>query len=397
MALASNRDHSRSLRQEHDEGFHPMKKLPFLCAIVLFALAPGAWGSEPKEAPAPHKTRTRNIILATSDGLRWQEVFGGLDAALLTEENVGAKDLALLKSDFGGDTPQVRRKRLMPFFWNVIAKQGQLYGNAAALSEVKVTNGRNFSYPGYNEILTGAADPKIDSNDKFPNQNVTVLEWLNGQDDFRNRVAAFGSWDRFPYILNCWRSRVRVVAGWKPLVGLGLSSEERLLSRLITETPRLWDDCCYDSFTCHAAFEYFKRQRPRVLYLGLGETDEFAHAGQYQNYLRAAHNFDQHLRILWDTLQMMPDYRGTTTLIVTTDHGRGNAPVEWKSHGANIEGSQRIWIGVLGPDTSALGERTNVDPLTQGQVAATVAALLGLDFRSFAPKAAPPIAAAVGR
>jgi hypothetical protein len=119
--------------------------------------------------------------------------------------------------------------------------------------------------------------------------------------------------------------------------------------------------------------------------------------GQYQNYLRSAHNFDQHLRILWDTLQMMPDYRGSTTLIVTTDHGRGNAPVEWRSHGADVQGSERIWIGVLGPDTPPLGEMTNVGLLTQGQVAATVAALLGLDFRSFAPRAAPPITAASGR
>ena len=374
-----------------------MKKSPALVAFVLFVMALGALGSEPKETQAPRKSKTRNIILVTSDGLRWQEVFGGPDAALLTKENVGEKELALLKSEFGGDTPKIRRRRLMPFFWDEIARRGQLYGNATSGSEVKVTNGRNFSYPGYNELLTGAPDPKIDSNEKVPNQNVTVLEWLNAQDDYRSRVAVFGSWDVFPFILNRARSKLRIVAGWTPSVGLGLSSEERLLSRMITETPRMWDDCCYDSFTFHAAFEYFKRQRPRVLYLGLGETDEFAHMGQYQNYLRSAHNFDQHLRILWDTLQMMPDYRGSTTLIVTTDHGRGNAPVEWRSHGADVQGSERIWIGVLGPDTPPLGEMTNVGLLTQGQVAATVAALLGLDFRSFAPRAAPPITAAIGR
>ncbi len=104
--------------------------------------------------------------------------------------------------EFGGETPEIRRKELLPFIWNVIAKNGQLFGNANAGSEAKVTNGRNFSYPGYNEIFTGCADPKIDSNERGPNGNVTVLEWLNGQDDFHRRVAAFGSWDVFPYILN---------------------------------------------------------------------------------------------------------------------------------------------------------------------------------------------------
>ena len=373
-----------------------MNKTTLFVFSVLMAMSAGASCSEPAQKAALRKTRTRNVILVTCDGLRWQEVFAGLDKALSTPEN-GVADPAALDRDFGGDTAQSRRQRLMPFFWNVIAKRGQLYGNSAAGSEVKVTNGKNFSYPGYNEILTGAADPRIDSNDKVSNQNVTVLEWLNGQAEFRGRVAAFGSWDRFPFIINQSRSQLPVIAGWVPLDGPGLSSEERLLGRLITETPRMWDDCCYDSFTFHAATEYLKRQKPRVLYVGLGETDEFAHMGQYPNYLRSAFHFDQNLKRLWDLLETMPDYRGTTALIVTADHGRGSGPVAWRGHGAETEGSERIWIGVLGPDSPPMGERTNVAPLTQGQVAATVAALLGLDFLSFAPRAAPPIAAALGR
>ena len=375
-----------------------MKSVRMVLGIMILG-APlcNATSGEPTQTPVAVKLKTRNILLVTSDGLRWQEVFGGVDAALLNKENGGVVNASLLKSDFGGGNAQVRRKLLMPFLWTVMAKQGQIFGNANAGSVVRVTNGKNFSYPGYNEIFTGAADPRIDSNDKVPNQNVTVLEWLNGQDDFRNRVAAFGSWDVFPYILNRWRSRVRVVAGWEGLAGSGLSREEVLIGRLMAETPRMWEDCCYDSFTDHAALEYFKRQRPRVLYIGLGETDEFAHAGRYDLYLRAARNADQDLRVLWETAQAMPEYRGTTTMIVTTDHGRGTAPVEWKSHGAKVAGSDKIWIAVIGPDTPPLGERTNTEPLAQGQIAATVAALLGLDYRAFAPRAAPPIASVVGR
>ena len=128
-----------------------------------------------------------------------------------------------------------------------------------------------------------------------------------------------------------------------------------------------------------------------------GETDEFAHEGRYEHYLRAAHNSDGYLRSLWETVQGMPDYRGTTTMIVTTDHGRGDAPVGWKSHGSDVGGSDRIWIAVIGPDTPALGERARAPAQTQSQVASTVAAFLGLDFRAFAPKAAPPIADVIGR
>jgi hypothetical protein len=360
-------------------------------ALLFFVPIAASRATEPGANQPARKTRTRNILLVTTDGLRWQEVFGGADPALLNKEDGGVQRVDLLQKEFGGDTTDDRRKTLLPFMWNVIAKNGQIFGNANAGSEAKVTNGRNFSYPGYNEIFTGAADPTINSNDKTPNRNVTVLEWLNGQDDFHNRIAAFGSWDVFPYILNRERSKLRVVAGWNPLTGRGLSSEERMLNRLITETPRIWEECCYDSFTFHAALEYFKRQRPRVLYVGLGETDEFAHMGRYDQYLHAANHFDAHLRVLWDTVQSLPDYRGTTSLIVTTDHGRGNAPLEWKSHGAKINGSERIWIGVLGPDTPALGERTNVALVTQSQIAATLATFLGLDYRASAPQAAPPI------
>jgi hypothetical protein len=375
-----------------------MKLVRIIGGVIFLVMLAGAaaHGEEPKAQSRP-KLKTRNILLVTSDGLRWQEVFGGADSSMFNKESGGVAHPVLMKSDFGGEKPESRRKLLMPFMWSVVAKQGQIFGNVNLGSEVRVTNGRNFSYPGYNEILTGFADPKIDSNEKVPNQNVTVLEWLNGQDDYRNRVAAFGSWDVFPFIINRWRSRVRVVAGWHPLVGMGLSKEEFLISRLMAETPRMWEECCYDSFTFHAALEFLKRQRPRVLYVALGETDEFAHMGRYDQYLRAARNADYHLRHLWDAVQAMPDYRGTTTMIVTTDHGRGNAPVEWKNHGAKIEGSDKIWIAVIGPDTPALGERTNVAPLVQGQVAATVAALLGLDFRAFSPKSAPPIVEVVGR
>ena len=377
-----------------------MKYRQIVVAMMFVSFISGiAAGNEPAQTPVPVpvKLKTRNILLVTSDGLRWQEVFGGVDSALLNKADGGVVNPSLLKSELGGDKPEVRRKLLMPFLWTTIAKNGQIFGNVDAGSEVRVTNGMNFSYPGYNEILTGMADPKITSNHKIPNQNVTVLEWLNGQDDFRNRVAVFGSWDVFPYIVNRWRSRIRVVAGWRPLMGMGLSKEEFLISRLVAETPRMWEDCTYDSFTFHAALEYFHRQRPRVLYIALGETDEFAHSGRYDLYLRAAQNADHHLRALWESVQAMPDFRGTTTMIVTTDHGRGNAPVEWKSHGEKIEGSDKIWIAVIGPDTEALGERTSTEPLTQGQVAATMAALLGADYRSFAKNAAPPIVSVIGR
>jgi hypothetical protein len=172
-----------------------------------------------------------------------------------------------------------------------------------------------------------------------------------------------------------------------------------MIAEMMEQTPRLWEECCYDTFTFHSALAYLKRKQPRVLYLGLGETDEWAHAGRYDQYLKAAHRVDGYLKTLWETVQSMPEYRGTTTLIVTTDHGRGDAPVEWKGHGAKTKGSERIWIAVMGPDTPAQRPepRGPIPPATQSQVAATLAAFLGLDYRGFVPQAAPPIASVLPR
>jgi hypothetical protein len=47
---------------------------------------------------------------------------------------------------------------------------------------------------------------------------------------------------------------------------------------------------------------------------------------------------------------------------------------------------------VLGPDTAPLGERTHIAPVTQAQIAATVAAFVGKDYHQDVPKAALPIA-----
>lgn len=366
---------------------------PVLLSAMLLAWpgprAEGAAGS------APHITEY--VILVTTDGLRWQEVFRGAEAGLMDKEHGGVAHVAELKQEFWRDDLEERRKALLPFLWTTIARRGQIYGNVDRESVARVTNGRNFSYPGYNELLTGAADPRIDSNAKRPNPNQNVLEWLNTRPGFRAKVAAFTTWDVFPYILNRERSGLYIVAGGEPIPGPDLTERQRLINELNQDTHRAWIDSCFDAFTFHAALEHYRRQPPRVLYVALGETDEFAHEGRYDFYLRSAHRVDDFLKRLWDEAQSHTQTRGKTTLIVSTDHGRGDGPTDWRNHGEKVRGADKIWIAVLGPDTQALGERAGIEPVTQGQVAATVAALLGEHYVSTAPRAAPPLAEALQR
>ena len=309
-------------------------------------------------------------------------------------EHGGVEDTAALRKAFWRDTPEEGRRVLMPFFWNVIATRGQLYGNQGKGSVARVTNGFKFSYPGYNEMLTGAPDPRIDRNDYGPNPNVTVFEWLGAQPGFRGKVAAFGTWDAFGAIFNRDRSKLFVRAGWEAPFTPPSGSAQHLLNGLYATTTRYWSDLAWDSFLYYVAREYLSEKHPRVLFLGFGETDEWAHAGRYDKVLESAHQVDDYVRELWALMQSMPEYRGKTTFIVTADHGRGSGPSEWKDHDRKIAGAENIWIAVLGPDTPALGDRMAADTVTQSQIAATVAALLGEDYHAAVPASAPAIAGA---
>jgi len=338
------------------------------------------------------------VVLIVSDGFRWQEVFNGADETLLNEANGGIWDKEEdLRREFWRADAGERRRALLPFLWNTVAVRGQIFGNQALGSIARVTNGLAFSYPGYNEMLTGHPDARIDSNEYGPNPNVSVLEWLNTLPELHGKVSVHASWATFKDILNVSRSHLPLQAGWDLPYRGTLTPRQELLNRLYQSITRLDDEDVYDAFMQVSLLESFDKQQPRVLFVGYGETDNWAHAGRYDLVLHSAHQFDHFVSELWERMQALPAYRNSTTFIITTDHGRGGDPVEWKEHGIEQQGSENIWIAVLGPDTPPLGERSHTAEVHQAQIAATVAALLGKDFRQAVPAAAPPINEVLGR
>ncbi len=342
--------------------------------------------------PVPPAQQADNVVLFTVDGLRWQEVFAGADEALLTEEAGGVGDVDTLREEFWRPAAEQRRRVMMPFLWDVIVPSGQLFGNVGRGSEVRVTNGHNFSYPGYHEMLGGFPDDRIYSNAKRLNPNPNVLEWIARQPGFEGRVAAFTAWDVFPFILNEPRAGITVNAGWEPLDDAPLTPRQELINELMRNSLHASEGVRSDELTFFAALEYLQKARPRVLFISLDGSDAGGHSRRYDNYLRSARLGDEYLCILWEMLQSMEQYAGNTTLIVTTDHGRGDPPDDWRSHGKDVAGSELMWIAALGPGVAALGEQADAATLTQSQIAATIAALLGLDYPAAVSEAAPPIA-----
>ena len=209
--------------------------------------------------------------------------------------------------------------------------------------------------------------------------------------EFRGKVAVYGTWNVFQDIFNEKRSGLVMQTGWNLPEQGKLTPRQKLINQLYRTTTPLDNEDTYNSFIQVPLLDYVKTGHPRVLFVGYGETDNWAHLGRYDLVLESAHGFDHFVQQLWETMQSMPEYRNQTTFILTTDHGRGSGLVEWKEHGVEQKGSENIWIAVLGPDTQARGERANVGPVTQSQIAATVAAFLGKDYPKDVPAAAQPL------
>jgi hypothetical protein len=351
-----------------------MKKiLVLLCSIVTMV-------------SYSQKRKTENLVIITLDGMRWQEVFGGIDSALLNNTEF-TRDSADMKSRFWSDNTDERKAKLFPFFWATIAKQGQLYGNRNKGNYVNTANPYWFSYPGYNEIFTGYPDSAVNSNDKILNKNENVLEFINKQKGYKGKVAAFSTWDVFPYILNKWRSGIYVNADVDTLKfdnkQLQLINDMQFLApKPIGVRP--------DILTYFAGREYLKAYKPKVLYIAFDETDDFAHGGMYDQYINSAHAEDGMIADLWKTLQSMPDYKDKTSLVITCDHGRGDKiKKQWRDHGQKVEDSNQIWLAIMGPDTKSKGEIITHTQLYQEQIATTIAALLGFDFKPAHPVKEP--------
>jgi Type I phosphodiesterase / nucleotide pyrophosphatase len=321
-----------------------------LMLLLLFCILNNVAKAQPLEQ-AP------NVFIITIDGFRWQEVFGGADSALLHDARF-TQDTALAKMMYWAVSPNERRKKLLPFFWNVIAAKGQLLGNRAYGNAVNVANLYKISYAGYNEMLTGTTDLRLFSNSKKWNSNKNILEQLDEQPAYHGKIVAFSSWDVFPYILNQQRNGLPINSGYGSAIDSG-TAQQAMFNAVQQQGVANKAATRYDLLTFVTAMDYIEHQRPKVVYLGFGEADEFAHSGRYDLYLQSAHQFDNLLQALWYKVQTTPGYANNTSFIITTDHGRGSkSPAAWQAHGPLTQGSSQVWRAAIGPYFEPLGEIT---------------------------------------
>ena len=323
------------------------------------------------------------VVLVATDGLRWQEVFGGVDSSVINCGSIRGGDR--VKNLYWRESREERRAALMPFTWDYVAQNGILIGDRESGSSFGVTNEKWFSYPGWSEIICGHADDEfITSNHPGPNRNVSVMECANNDDRYRGKVLAFGSWDVFTDIINEARAGFPVNCGafYSFPEGYVPTEKEAYIHRLQDGVPEYLGAVRSDAITQEYALEAMHSRHPEFLFVGFAETDDWAHTRRYDQTMFSCHNFDRYLKELWEYAQSDPFYKDRTVFIVTTDHGRGSNPEQWPDHGnPKAPGSGETWCMFFGAGIHAKGVLTSGEYHTN-QVAPTVAKWLGIELPS---------------
>jgi len=337
--------------------------------------------------------KTKNVILLTVDGLRVQEMFGGVDPSLVenTTDSI-IESVESFKKKYWAETPKERRELLFPYFWKTLIQNGVILDNPALKSTIKMQNPHCFSYPGYAEILTGRYQPAVDSNDPVPSPAPTVLDFVKEKMKLSPlQVAVFGSWNRFNEIGSHFPGSFLINAGYENLPEELMTERSRLLNAFQWQMLTPWDSVRFDTTTFGFALEHLKSQKPRLVHIALGETDDWSHLKRYDRYIEMAHYLDVCLKELLDTLRTLDHYRDKTTVVIATDHGRGETPKDWTDHGSKVPGADRVWVAAIGPDTPQKGEISNTPDYYQASIAATVIKFLGLDYKEYSTEAEPPV------
>lgn len=299
------------------------------------------------------------VILVTVDGVRPAEVFHGVDGRLA---GPGLDDGA----------------PLMPRLQARAARQGFLAGDAARGDPFLVRNAAACSLPGYQSIAVGG-DGGCPDNHCGRVRQETVLERARRELGLgAAEVAVVAGWPEVALAAERTEGQLTISVGFQPLRHPEAPPDaalEALAAAAAVDAPP-WP-YRRDRHTWALAMRYLELHRPRLLWIALGDADELAHLGDYRAYAAAVRDLDERLDALLERLAGMGAYGEGASVLVTTDHGRGEGDA-WSAHGPELPGSEQAWLFATTPATRAGPGRAGGGRLDHGSIRPTVEALLGL-------------------
>jgi hypothetical protein len=281
------------------------------------------------------------IVLVVLDGVRWQEVFGGVDRKLAAWEHI----------------PATSADDLMPQLHAAAIERGAALGAPDHGPSMSATGPNFVSLPGYTEIFTGRTAQRCQNNECRGATAPTFTDEVRATLPDDGDVAVFSSWERIARVASVDPAKIVLSTGRSRL-----SHAERFLG---DESARSWQelgahasafpgkgDFRPDRYTAELALRYLESRRPRFMFLGLGEPDEYAHRGNYAGYVASIHAADTVIGRLFETLDRMGARGANTTVFITTDHGRGH---DYRFHGRGYPESGRVWLVAAGHGVRARG------------------------------------------
>ncbi|MBS1961272.1 MAG: alkaline phosphatase family protein [Bdellovibrionales bacterium] len=332
-----------------------------LATLFVFAVTPAIAG---------------NVIFITLDGVRYQEFFGGVQKP-----------------------GRATRPRGMPLFPKLrsSARAGEawIYGDGRETGEFRVGNLAALSLPGYRAMLSGEFEDRCRGNDCENIDRETIFDGMIDRGFPARDVTAFTSWDGLGRALESHPGRITRDVDRDPYPTTAVDPDEKsraeAIMRLDSADRPIWG-ARRDAYTFSLAKLYLERHRPRFLYLSLLDSDEYGHLNRYRAYTDALLRYDGWIAELRDLLAGMGEYGEDTSIVVTTDHGRGRGWF-WATHGKKVASSFRTWAVVL-PSAKLRSEGVvrprKADGYSQLDIRPTLESLLGL------PKVGAPSANRTG-
>ena len=308
---------------------------------------------------------TAAIVLVTIDGARWQEIFEGVDAQLARRAGLAPADV-------------VAAPVLLPNIHALIAR-GTAVGAPGHGEPVSASGPTFISLPGYMELFAGRKTSCVTNGCPRVRGRTLADEVRDAPAVEAEDVAVIASWATYARAATSSPARITVSAGrhgGETRDALRVDAvASALLDRAENAAPAPGDeDYRPDRFTSELALRYLTARRPRLLAVGLGDTDEHAHAGDYRSYLAALRAADAFVGDLTATLARLGAHGRATTIVVTADHGRS---ADFVNHGRDPE-SARVFLIAGGGAVPARGPVDASASHHLADVAPTLRSLLAL-------------------
>ena len=343
------------------------------CAHLQHRAPATAWSLREMELAVrarakPSEVANHHLVIVALDGVRWQDVFRGVDPELARSHGVPATEV-------------VPFRELIPNLYRLAETRGAAIGAPDQGAPISASGPNFVSLPGYMEMLTGRSPSLFRDNDCPQIPEPTLLDELVALPGVeQTQVGVVASWEGIEKAASIDPSRIAIsvgrTSGKTRSLFLGDAEGARLLKAGEEAGPGPGHgDFRRDQATGDLALHSLRTQRPRFLFVGLGETDEYGHRRDYRNYLRALKAADATIGQVAKVLEDFERAGQQTLLLVTTDHGRSH---DFETHGAHAPESARVWLFAAGSRFVARGYARAAEPRRLSDLAPTLRFAVGL-------------------